>query len=91
VLKWTEPNEPELIKFLVERMQFNEERVMGGLKRLKAARGSSSQQRMDSFFKVHRLRCAAAVVVVVVTTTVLVVGCWEIAKYLRRLRRGDEV
>jgi flap endonuclease-1 len=55
VLKWTEPNEPELLKFLVERMQFNEERVLGGLKRLKAARGSSSQQRMDSFFKVGML------------------------------------
>jgi hypothetical protein len=52
VLKWTEPDEPGLLKFLVERMQFNEERVLGGLKRLKAARGSSSQQRMDSFFKV---------------------------------------
>jgi len=51
-LKWTEPDEPGLIKFLVERMQFNEERVMSGIKRLKAARGSSSQQRMDSFFKV---------------------------------------
>jgi flap endonuclease-1 len=51
-LKWTNPNEPELLKFLVERMQFNEERVLSGIKRLKAAKTSSSQQRMDSFFKV---------------------------------------
>jgi len=51
-LKWTNPDEPALIKFLVERMQFNEDRVLSGIKRLKAAKGSSSQQRMDSFFKV---------------------------------------
>ena len=51
-LKWTEPDEEGLVKFLVERMQFNEERVVSGIKRLKAARGKSSQQRMDSFFKV---------------------------------------
>ena len=51
-LKWSEPDEAGLVKFLVERMQFNEERVLGGIKRLKAAKTSSSQQRMDSFFKV---------------------------------------
>jgi hypothetical protein len=33
-------------------LQFNEERVLSGIKRLKAAKTSSSQQRMDSFFKV---------------------------------------
>ena len=52
VLKWTEPDEPGLIAFLVGKMQFNEERVTSGIKRLQAARGKSSQQRMDSFFKV---------------------------------------
>ena len=34
------------------RMQFSEERVMSGIKRLKAAKGKASQQRMDSFFTI---------------------------------------
>ena len=51
-LKWTEPDEEGLVKFLVERMQFSEERVMSGIKRLKAAKGKASQQRMDSFFTI---------------------------------------
>ena len=33
-------------------MQFSEERVMSGIKRLKAAKGKASQQRMDSFFTI---------------------------------------
>ena len=51
-IKWTEPDEEGLLKFLVERMQFAEERVTSGIKRLKAAKGKASQQRMDSFFTI---------------------------------------
>ena len=40
------------MKFLVEEKGFNDERVKGGITRLKKARSSSVQGRIDSFFKV---------------------------------------
>lgn len=50
-LKWNDPDEKALTTFLVDRMQFNPERVSNSIKRLKEAQKQKSQQRMDSFFK----------------------------------------
>merc|ERR1712146_627473 len=51
-LKWSEPDEAGLIAFLVEKLGFNQARVESGIKKLKDAKGKSSQKRMDSFFKI---------------------------------------
>merc|ERR1712146_120165 len=50
-LKWSEPDEAGLIAFLVDKLGFNQARVESGIKKLKDAKGKSSQKRMDSFFK----------------------------------------
>ncbi|XP_014478784.1 PREDICTED: flap endonuclease 1 [Dinoponera quadriceps] len=52
VLKWSEPDEDGLVKFLCGDKQFNEERVRNGAKKLYKARNTSTQGRLDSFFKV---------------------------------------
>ncbi|CAM9446219.1 unnamed protein product [Choristocarpus tenellus] len=49
-LKWTDPDEAGLLKFLVEEKGFNAERVASGILKLKDARKNTSQKRMDSFF-----------------------------------------
>uniref|UniRef100_A0A1I8FBN3 XPGI domain-containing protein n=1 Tax=Macrostomum lignano TaxID=282301 RepID=A0A1I8FBN3_9PLAT len=51
-LKWSEPDEAGLIKFLVEENGFNEERVRSGAKRLLKAKQTTVQGRIDSFFSV---------------------------------------
>ncbi|XP_053985945.1 flap endonuclease 1 isoform X2 [Hylaeus volcanicus] len=51
-LKWTDPDEEGLVKFLCGDKQFNEERVRNGAKKLYKARNTSTQGRLDSFFKV---------------------------------------
>eukprot|EP00903_Cladosiphon_okamuranus_P016676 g15377.t1 len=51
-LKWTDPDEAGLIKFLVEDKGFNADRVTSGIAKLKSARRNVSQKRMDSFFSV---------------------------------------
>ncbi|EZA59309.1 hypothetical protein DMN91_008094 [Ooceraea biroi] len=51
-LKWSEPDEEGLVKFLCGDKQFNEERVRNGAKKLHKARNTSTQGRLDSFFKV---------------------------------------
>lgn len=48
-LKWSEPNEEGLKAFLVDRMGFNAERVMNGIKKLKEAQQTKSQKRMDRY------------------------------------------
>lgn len=50
-LKWGEPDEDGLRKFLVDEKGFNAARVDSGIAKLKKARTSGSQMRMDSFFK----------------------------------------
>ncbi|KAI4481701.1 PREDICTED: flap endonuclease 1 [Polistes canadensis] len=51
-LKWSEPDEEGLVKFLCGDKQFNEERVRSGAKKLYKARNTTTQGRLDSYFKV---------------------------------------
>eukprot|EP00904_Undaria_pinnatifida_P004618 jgi/Undpi1/14157/HiC_scaffold_9.g03808.m1 len=51
-LKWIDPDEAGLLKFLVEGKGFNADRVTSGIAKLKSARKNVSQKRMDSFFSV---------------------------------------
>ncbi|NWU96679.1 FEN1 endonuclease, partial [Upupa epops] len=51
-LKWTEPDEEQLVRFLCSEKQFNEERIRNGVKRLSKSRQGSTQGRLDDFFKV---------------------------------------
>lgn len=51
-LKWTEPDEEGLVKYMVEEKGFSEDRIRNGAKKLVKARNSSTQGRLDSFFKV---------------------------------------
>lgn len=50
-LKWSEPDEDALVKFMCEGKNFSEDRIRSGTKRLAKARGGQTQMRMDSFFK----------------------------------------
>lgn len=50
--KWCEPDEDGLVNFLCGDKQFNEERVRNGAKKLYKARHTSTQGRLDTFFKV---------------------------------------
>ncbi|XP_050671273.1 flap endonuclease 1 [Leptidea sinapis] len=51
-LKWTDPDEEGLVKFLCGDKQFNEERVRNGAKKLIKARTGTTQGRLDGFFKI---------------------------------------
>lgn len=51
-LKWSDPDEDGMVKFLCGDKQFNEDRVRNGCKKLLKARGTSTQGRLDGFFKV---------------------------------------
>jgi len=51
-LKWTEPNEDDLVKFMCEQKGFAEDRIRNGVKKLVKAKGTSTQGRLDGFFKV---------------------------------------
>lgn len=51
-LKWSAPNEEELVQFLVQEKGFNEERVRNNVKKINNTRAKSSQGRLDSFFTV---------------------------------------
>eukprot|EP01097_Dermamoeba_algensis_P010303 TRINITY_DN7548_c0_g1_i1.p1 TRINITY_DN7548_c0_g1~~TRINITY_DN7548_c0_g1_i1.p1 ORF type:complete len:401 (-),score=115.15 TRINITY_DN7548_c0_g1_i1:148-1311(-) len=53
-LKWTDPDEEGLKKFLVEEKGFNEERVMNGIAKLKKSKSTSVQGRLDGFFTVEK-------------------------------------
>lgn len=50
-LKWTKPDVEGLVKFMVEENQFDEAKVRTGIKRIEAAKKTSTQVRVDSFFK----------------------------------------
>ncbi|XP_044264565.1 flap endonuclease 1 [Tribolium madens] len=51
-LKWADPDEEGMVKFLCGDKQFNEERVRNGVKKLLKSRSSSTQGRLDGFFTV---------------------------------------
>ncbi|MCL4117301.1 UNVERIFIED_CONTAM: hypothetical protein GTU68_013527 [Idotea baltica] len=51
-LKWTEPKEDELVSFMCSEKGFSEDRIRNGIKKLHKAKTSSTQGRLDSFFKV---------------------------------------
>lgn len=51
-LKWTDPDEDGLVKFLCGDRQFSEERIRGGFKKIQKTRTTSTQGRLDGFFKV---------------------------------------
>ncbi|XP_069114047.1 flap endonuclease 1-like isoform X2 [Argopecten irradians] len=51
-LKWSEPDEEGLIKFMCEEKNFNEDRMRNGMKKLTKARQGTTQGRLDSFFSV---------------------------------------
>lgn len=51
-LKWADPDEEGLVKYLCGDRQFNEERVRNGTKKLMKARSGTTQGRLDSFFTV---------------------------------------
>ncbi|XP_034826168.1 flap endonuclease 1 [Maniola hyperantus] len=51
-LKWCDPDEEGLVKFLCGDKQFNEDRVRNGAKKLMKARTGTTQGRLDGFFKV---------------------------------------
>lgn len=52
-LKWREPDEAGLLKFMVEEKGFSEERIKSGIERLKKGLKTTSQGRLDGFFKVR--------------------------------------
>eukprot|EP01054_Gregarina_sp_Poly1_P007000 Gregarina_sp_Poly_1__6999@NODE_380_length_9076_cov_204_162726_g313_i0_p3_GENE_NODE_380_length_9076_cov_204_162726_g313_i0NODE_380_length_9076_cov_204_162726_g313_i0_p3_ORF_typecomplete_len386_score70_28XPG_I/PF00867_18/1_7e30XPG_N/PF00752_17/2_8e26XPG_I_2/PF12813_7/3_7e055_3_exonuc/PF01367_20/0_000245_3_exonuc_N/PF02739_16/0_011_NODE_380_length_9076_cov_204_162726_g313_i048015958 len=47
---WTDPDEEGLIKLLVDENQFNKDRVLAAISRLKKARRLNSQTRLENFF-----------------------------------------
>lgn len=51
-LKWTDPDEEGLVKYLCGDKQFNEERVRNGAKKLMKARTGTTQGRLDGFFTI---------------------------------------
>ncbi|KAK0181625.1 hypothetical protein PV327_003895 [Microctonus hyperodae] len=51
-LKWNEPDEEGLVQYLCGDKQFSEERIRNGVKKLKKARNTSTQGRLDSFFTI---------------------------------------
>ncbi|CAK4076635.1 unnamed protein product [Aphanomyces euteiches] len=51
-IKWKDPSVEELRQFLVEKHGFNSERVMNAIEKLKKAKTTHSQQRLESFFTV---------------------------------------
>lgn len=51
-LKWGEPDEEGLVKFLCGDRQFNEDRIRAGAKKILKTKSTATQGRLDSFFKV---------------------------------------
>lgn len=51
-LKWSDPDEEGMVKFLCGDKQFNEDRVRNGCKKLMKSRSTTTQGRLDGFFTV---------------------------------------
>ncbi|XP_022743750.1 flap endonuclease 1 isoform X2 [Durio zibethinus] len=50
-MKWSAPDDEELITFLVNENGFNSDRVTKAIEKIKTAKNKSSQGRLESFFK----------------------------------------
>ncbi|KAI9599198.1 flap endonuclease 1-like protein [Syncephalis fuscata] len=50
-LKWNDPNVDGLVDFMVNEKGFGESRIRGGIEKLQKSRSTSTQGRLDSFFK----------------------------------------
>ena len=59
-MKFTDPDEEGLVKFLCEEKNFSEERVRGGIKKILASKSKAKQGRLDSFFKVKPVETVKA-------------------------------
>ncbi|KAJ8937865.1 hypothetical protein NQ314_011693 [Rhamnusium bicolor] len=51
-LKWSDPDEEGMVKYLCGEKQFNEDRVRNGFKKLIKAKSGTTQARLDGFFTV---------------------------------------
>lgn len=51
-LKWREPDEEKLVEFMVKGKGFAEDRIRNGAKKILKAKKTSTQGRLDNFFKV---------------------------------------
>lgn len=51
-LKWRDPDEEKLVEFMVKGKGFAEDRIRNGAKKIQKAKKTSTQGRLDSFFKV---------------------------------------
>lgn len=51
-LTWKAPDLDGLVAYLVHDKQFSEERVRSAVDKMNSAKGKSSQNRLESFFKV---------------------------------------
>ena len=51
-LTWKAPDLEGLLSYLVHEKQFSEERVRSAVEKMNAAKSKSSQNRLESFFKV---------------------------------------
>ena len=56
-LTWNKPDEEGLVQFLCKEMNFAEDRVRNGVKKINAARSSGTQSRIEGFFTKKRKVC----------------------------------
>eukprot|EP00126_Sphaerothecum_destruens_P007304 Sdes_comp19793_c0_seq1m11884 len=50
-IQWSPPDSAGLIEYMVKEKGFSEERILSGIKRIEKSRNTSTQGRLDSFFK----------------------------------------
>lgn len=51
-IRWEMPDEAGIIQFMVTQNGFNEKRIRSGIEKLAKARSTSTQARLDNFFKI---------------------------------------
>ncbi|XP_041375881.1 flap endonuclease 1-like [Gigantopelta aegis] len=51
-LKWTDPDEENLVEYMCKQKAFSEDRIRNGIKKLTKAKQGTTQGRMDSFFSI---------------------------------------
>lgn len=55
-LKWSDPDRDGIIEYMVTEKGFNMERIVKGIERLKKSKKAGSQKRLDSFFKLTKVK-----------------------------------